>query len=88
LTNDIGNASNSDGADAWKGLDNSDLVAHANDIIEYDGTNWIVVFDSQEITSIEYVSNLTTSLQYKWTGSRWVRSYEGEYKAGRWSLFL
>jgi hypothetical protein len=88
LTNDIGSGANTDGPDAWKGTDNSDLVAHANDIIEFDGTTWNVVFDSQEITSIEYVSNLTTSLQYKWTGSRWVRSYEGEYKAGRWSLVL
>jgi hypothetical protein len=88
LTNDIGAAGNADGADAWKGLDNSDLIAHANDIIEFDGTAWNVIFDSQETTSIEYVSNLTTGLQYKWTGSRWIRSFEGEYKAGKWSLVL
>ena len=88
LTNDIGSEANTDGPDAWKGTDNSDLVAKANDIIEFDGTAWVVVFDSQETTSIEYVSNLTTSLQYKWTGSRWIRSYEGEYRAGKWSLVL
>jgi hypothetical protein len=88
LTNDIGAAGNADGADAWKGLDNSDLIAHANDIIEFDGNAWNVIFDSQETTSIEYVSNLTTGLQYKWTGSRWIRSFEGEYKAGKWSLVL
>jgi len=86
LTESIGDVDNVDGADAWKGV--VDLVAGVNDIVEFDGTNWLVDFDSSEITSIEYVSNLATSVQYKWTGSNWVRSFEGEYINGRWSLVL
>jgi hypothetical protein len=31
---------------------------------------------------------VTTGLQYLWTGSAWVKSYEGIYPAGSWSLVL
>ena len=92
LTNPIGNQTNVDGADAWKGLlpdsSQSDLVADKNDIIEYDGDQWTVSFDASQESGIHYVSNLNTSYQYKWTGSAWVRSYEGQYKEGFWSLAL
>lgn len=77
-----------DGADGWKGTDGMDLVAKANDIISYSGTNWQVAWSSQGITRTEYVTNLTTSIQYKWTGQEWQKSYEGEYPAGQWSLVL
>lgn len=86
LTNDIGDVGNASGAAAWRGA--VDLVANTNDIVEYNGTNWIVAFDASEETSIEYVSNLATTIQYKWTGSRWIRSYEGEYRGNRWTLVL
>jgi len=92
LTNPIGNSNNVDGADAWKGLlpDSStdDLIADSNDIIEYDGDMWRVSFDASTQTGTHYVSNLNTNYQYKWTGSAWVRSYEGQYKEGYWSLAL
>ncbi len=88
LTNSIGDANNTDGADAWKGTGNEDLVANANDIIEYNGSSWQVVFDSREVFDIEYVSNLATAQQYKWTGSRWMRSFEGEYRNSKWRLVL
>jgi hypothetical protein len=90
ILNDIGGFDNpaGDGAVAWRGAAGRDLVAHANDIIEYDGTVWAVSFDSQTQTSIQYVSNLTTGTQYKWTGTQWVKSWEGEYKNGLWTLVL
>jgi hypothetical protein len=81
--NDIGNASNTDGPDAW-----GDLVAGANDIVEYNGTSWQVVFDSSTDSGVHYMTNVNTGLQYKWTGTEWVKSYEGEYRAGDWSIVI
>jgi len=81
--NDIGNASNTDGSDAW-----GDLVAGANDIVEYNGTNWQVAFDSSADSGVHYMTNVNTGLQYKWTGTEWVKSYEGEYQAGDWSIVI
>ena len=88
ILRDIGADFNADGADAWKSTLGVDLVASAYDIIEYDGTAWSVVFDSSEITTSEYVSNITSGIQYVWTGTAWQKSYEGEYKAGEWTLIL
>lgn len=88
ILNDIGSPTNTEGAIAWRGANSVDLVAHANDIIEYDGYNWVVKFDSTADNAVHYVSNLTTSTQYKWAVDRWVKSFEGEYKAGLWTLVL
>ena len=88
ILRDIGADFNADGADAWKSTLGVDLVASTYDIIEYDGTAWSVVFDSSEITTSEYVSNITSGIQYVWTGTAWQKSYEGEYKAGEWTLIL
>ena len=72
-----------DNPTAWEGL-----VANANDIVEYDGTNWNVVFDASGTSEVEYVTNLTTSIQYRWDGMQWLKSYEGLYPGGEWSLVL
>lgn len=88
ILKDIGNSTNSDGPDAWKGSDDSELIASANDIIQYDGVKWNVHFDSSTQQGTHYVINTNTGIQYKWTGSSWVKSYEGEYKAGEWSIVI
>ena len=77
-----------DGADGWKDIYGQDLVAHANDIISYTGTTWQVSWNSTGITKTEYVTNLNTGIQYKWIGTQWQKSYEGEWPAGTWSLVL
>ena len=75
--------------DAWEGVNGESLVAHANDIVEYDGTRWAVVFDSTSSpANMQYVTNITTELQYRWTGSAWVKSYQGLYPGGQWTLVL
>ena len=75
--------------DAWEGVNGEPLVAHANDIVEYDGTRWAVVFDSTSSpANMQYVTNITTELQYRWTGSAWVKSYQGLYPGGQWTLVL
>jgi hypothetical protein len=87
IIEDIGDAANVDGADAWKGTDNSDLIAKENDIIEYNGIKWIVIFDaSQSQDQLIYQTNIYTGVQYKWNGLSWVKSFEGEYRAGTWRL--
>jgi hypothetical protein len=87
ILNPIGDA-NSESAVAWAGsAAGNTLVANANDIIEWNGTYWHVVFDSHEAT-VQYVSNLNTTVQYRWSGTEWVKSYEGLYEAGEWSLVL
>ena len=65
------------------------LVAMANDIVEYDGVRWVVSFDSTSSpVNDQYVTNITTELQYRWTGEAWVKSYQGLYKGGLWTLVL
>jgi len=75
-------------AEAWRGTDSTPLVANANDIVQYDGTKWTVVFDSSELADVQYVTNLTTSIQYRWASGQWLKSYEGLYPGGEWSLVL
>jgi hypothetical protein len=88
LTRGVGDVINDDGADAWKGLDGQDLIAGANDIIEYDGTQWRVVFAAAASPGPEYMTNIKTGIQYRWNGTSWQRSYEGRYRGGSWSLVL
>jgi len=88
LVNDIGSFDNVAGPTAWKGTDGQDLVAHANDIVQYTGTHWQVVFDSQNENSLQYVTNLTTGIQYKWQNNQWTKSYDGLYDQGEWMLVL
>jgi hypothetical protein len=88
LTEDTGSFS-SISPIAWQGANDESLVAKANDIIEFDGYRWLVVFDrNSSPDNIQYVTNLTTNIQYKWINDMWVKSYEGLYPGGRWSLVL
>jgi hypothetical protein len=68
------------------------VVAYANDIIEYDGSmgEWFVSFDSAQATTVEYVTNLTTSIQYRYvnTEGAWMKSWEGWYGQGDYSIVI
>jgi len=77
-----------DGPDAWKNNDNSDFQAYANDIIEWDGTNWTVIFNSQTVTDTVYITNTFTGIQYKWFEGSWSKTYEGVYDKRLWRLVL
>lgn len=78
-----GTGSSEGTSSAWGGL-----VASANDIVEYDGSDWNVVFDASSSTTVQYITNLTTSIQYRWSDNQWLKSYEGLYPGGEWSLVL
>jgi hypothetical protein len=73
---------------AWLGANGRPLVADANDIIEYSNSYWRVVFRAAGASSGQYVTNITTGIQYEWTGAGWVKSYQGVYPGGTWSLVL
>jgi hypothetical protein len=88
LLGDVGSTSNTDGPDAWKNADNTDFVASNNDIVEWDGSKWSILFDASANNEIIYQTNLNTGIQYKWTGEEWVLSFEGEYRNGTWHLLF
>jgi hypothetical protein len=76
-------------AQAWAGTSQQPLIAQANDIIEFDGSRWVISFDSASSPdNIQYVTNITTNIQYEWTGNTWIKSYQGLYPGGTWSLVL
>lgn len=88
LLEDIGSPNNSDGADAWKGADGTDLVAYKYDVIEYIGGRWAVAFRAAGTVDNNYVTNASTGIQFKWTGVDWIRSWEGYYKDGTWRMVV
>lgn len=64
------------------------IVAYPNDIIEFNGVNWVVVFDSQNSTGLNYVVNNENSSQYRFDSStqEWSYTYLGIYGPGYWRL--
>ena len=94
LLDDIGATTNADGPDAWKSISGADFIAKANDIVEWDGNTWTIVFDSNNndgsdsTVDIKYTTNLNTGIQYRWDGTEWTLSFEGTYRIGTWRLAL
>jgi len=86
VINDVGDSTASFQSDTW-----GTLVARVGDIIEYNSTTskWNVAFDASNPDSTQhYVTNLNTGIQYRFNGTEWVKSYEGVYTAGNWSIIL
>lgn len=63
------------------------IKADQNDIIEFNGQEWVIAFDSSENSTIQIVTNNYTNKQLKWDGERWLSSYEGTYNGGWWRLY-
>lgn len=84
IVDDIIDTSMNDISNPW-----GNFTAIANDIIEWDGTAWNVIFDSAQNTDvIVYQTNIYTGIQYMWNGVSWVKSFEGEYREGQWRIEL
>ena len=67
------------------------LVASVGDIIEYSSaeSRWRKVFDASDPDSTQhYVTNLHTGIQYRFNGTEWVKSYEGVYTQGNWTIVI
>ena len=46
-------------------------------------------FDASHPDSTQhYVTNLNTGIQYRFNGTEWVKSYEGIYTAGNWTIVV
>jgi hypothetical protein len=73
---------------AWLQGDGNGFNALANDIIEWDGNNWVVIFNSSTTRTVTYITNGYTGVQYKWDGLSWSKSFEGIYSNGAWRLIL
>lgn len=85
IVQDIGDSSPFSPTEGWGAL-----IAQANDIIEYDGVTgeWFISFDSTCLTSVQYVTNLTSGLQYRFVNNSWMKSWEGWYAAGDFSVVI
>lgn len=90
INSNLGNPDNAAGniPVAWTNTDGTVTSANANDIVQYDGNNWVVMFDSQATTTEEYVTNINTGIQYKWVEGLWQKSWEGIYNEGYWLLII
>lgn len=66
------------------------LVANANDIIQYNASagEWQVAFDSQDSEDVEFVTNITTGVQYRYINGSWMKSVDGWYSEGDWSVVI
>lgn len=82
LIEPIGSEINMSPAPAW-----GKLVAKENSIVEWNGTEWIVSFNPVS-ENTEYVTNLKTGVQYKWQAGEWVKSFDGLYLGGEWSIVI
>jgi hypothetical protein len=88
INNSTGSLENPSNPVAWQGINGQPLIAHANDIIEYNGVRWGVAFNSRGTTDPQYVINLTTGIQFYWNDTKWVNSIDGLYPGGTWKLVL
>lgn len=82
-----------EGPDAWastsivNGQPNG-IRASANSIIQWDGNQWWILFDSQTETDVTYITNAYTGIQYKWENETWTKSFEGVYDNFSWRMVL
>jgi len=79
---------NEDGAEAWKNADASDFAADKNDIVEWDGSNWHIIWDASADETTTYVTNVTNGQQYYWNNYYWQTAIDGYYPRGTWTITL
>jgi len=75
----------------------TNLEAYANDIIEFNGSEWFVSRSHQELTAC-ILTNSYTMKKYEWIPpaatdnqwihGKWVDVYQGLYGVGNWQVYL
>ena len=70
-----------DSSAAW-----GQVVAEPNDIIEWNGAQWVRAFDSGAVTSTQYVLNRYSHKWYKWDGAEWSIWPPRHLGPGTWRL--
>jgi len=88
LLDNVGDITATQSPVAWQNADASALVASANDIVEWNGSKWNIVFDASAATEITYTTNLNTSVQYRFNNNEWLLSVDGDYPVGTWRIEL
>lgn len=90
LTEDIGHPINGEIENTTDPIAWGDIVAKANDIIEYNPTlgKWTLVFSAKNHSNVEFVTNLTSNTQYRYSNGAWTKSYEGWYPSGEFSIVV
>jgi len=86
VINDVGDSTATYQSSTWGAL-----VASVGDIIEYNSSTskWNIAFDASNPDSTQhYVTNQNTGIQYRFNGTEWVKSYEGVYTQGNWTIVL
>lgn len=64
------------------------ITVETNDIIEYNGSEWVVSFDASTFTGTVFVTNTFTLQQLKFVDSEWQDTFLGIYESGYWRLEL
>lgn len=77
-----------EGPASWKNSNGTDPVILANSIIEWNGTEWIEIWNPATDEVPTYIQNMRTGIQYRWDGDQWLKSFEGEYAPGYWGFIL
>lgn len=62
------------------------VVAYPNDIIEYNGIGWQVIFNSKNVNEKNYVINNANGIQYAFDQGEWTYTYYGTYSPGYWRI--
>ena len=89
LLDDVGDAGANNIPAAWANSNGTTgLVASINDIVEWDGATWNIIFDASAITTTTYVTNLNTQTQYRFKENEWLLSIDGDYPIGSWRIEL
>ncbi len=81
------------GPNAWSSItpvtgQPNGILATANDVIQWDGDKWNIIFDSSESSILTYLTNTYTGIQYKWENGTWSKSFEGIYSNKEWRMIL
>lgn len=56
--------------------------------VSFTGSSWAIAFDSSSNQGAEYVTNLTTNIQYRHVNNEWQKAWEGYYDAGSFRIII
>lgn len=62
------------------------VVAWEGDIIQYNGTEWVVVFDARNTSTVQHVENIDDGQHYRFKDGEWVYTFLGTYNPGYWRV--
>lgn len=88
LLDSVGDINSIEGPAAWLNDNGTNFIAGANDIVEWSGSEWTIVFDADNSDDTTYTTNLNTNTQYRYTDGSWLLSIDGEYPVGTWRIQL